>query len=158
MRSLTWVGWLMVALGTAMLAGSVDAGQALFGLLMLAVLAGSGGCMILLASGWDKPLAGSAELHRYGRPSTATVRKVEDATLDSGGTRSAALSLRVTPRNESAFRTRRRVVLPGGRVPAEGERVTIKFDPNRRREFVLLEQAGEATDSVQGSLANLGAP
>ena len=141
MRSLIWVGWLMAALGAATLAGSVAAGQALFGVLMLTGLAGSGGFMILLASGWDKPLADSAELHRYGRPAAATVRKVENAKLDPGGTRSATLSLRVTPRNESPFRTRRRVVLPGGRVPAEGERVTIKFDPHKRREFVLLEQA-----------------
>jgi hypothetical protein len=46
----------------------------------------------------------------------------------------------VTPRNESVYRTRQTVVLPGGRIPAEGEPVTIKFDPHRRREFVLLEE------------------
>lgn len=33
-------------------------------------------------------------------------------------------------------------IMPGGPVPAEGETVTIKFDPHRRREFVLLEESG----------------
>jgi hypothetical protein len=156
MRALVWVGWLMVALGAAMLVGSVAAGFALFGVLLLASLAGSGAFMILLASGWDKPLAGGAELHRFGRPAKATVLKVEDARLDADATRTATLSLRVTPRNESAYRTRRRVALPGGRIPAQGETVTIKFDPNKRRQFVLLEHNYEVTDTVQRTLANLG--
>lgn len=139
MRALIWSGWLMAALGAAALAASVAAGSVWFGLLMLACLAGPGLLMIWLASGWDRPLA-SNELHRFGRPASATVRKVEDATLDAGGTRTARVSLDVTPRNEGAYRTRRTVVLPGGRIPAEGETVTIKFDPHKRREFVLLEE------------------
>jgi hypothetical protein len=155
MRALIWAGWLMVALGVALLAGSIAAGFALFGVFMLATLSGSGVFMILLARGWDKPLAIPDELHRYGRPANATVRSVEDARLDAAGTRTAKLSLHVTPRNESSYKTRRRVVLPGGRVPAEGETVTIKFDPHKRREFVLLEDSYEVTDRVQQALVGL---
>lgn len=138
MRALIWAGWFMVALGAAMLAGSIAAGSPTFGLLMAGSLAGPGVLMIWLARGWDKPLP-SADLHRFGRPANATVRKVEDAQLDTGGARTAKLSLHVTPRNESSYKATRRVVLPGGRIPAEGETVTVKFDPHKRREFVLLE-------------------
>jgi hypothetical protein len=62
----------------------------------------------------------------------------------------------VTPRNE-LLKTRRRVVFPGGRVPAEGETVTVKFDPHKRREFVLVEESHEVTDRVQRTLARLRA-
>jgi hypothetical protein len=157
MRALIWAGWLMVALGVALLAGSIAAGFALFGVFMLATLSGSGVLMILLARGWDKPLASPEDLHRYGRPANATVRRVEDAQLDAAGTRTAKLALHVTPRNESSYKTRRRVVLPGGRIPAEGETVTIKFDPHKRREFVLIEDSYEITDRVQRTLAGLRA-
>ncbi len=139
MRTLIWAGWLLIALGAAMLAGSIAAGALAFGLLMLASLAAPGVLMVWLATGWDKPLA-RTELQRFGRPANANVRKVEDAKLDGNGTRTAKLSLHVTPRNESAYQTRRRVVLPGGRIPREGETVTIKFDPNKRGEFVLLDE------------------
>jgi hypothetical protein len=139
MRALIWAGWFMVALGAAMLAGSIAAGSLSFGLLMAGSLAGPGVLMIWLASGWDKPLL-STDLHRFGRPANATVRKVEDADLDSGGTRTAKLSLHVTPRNESSYKVQRRVALPGGRIPVEGQTVTIKFDPHKRRQFVLLEE------------------
>jgi hypothetical protein len=157
MRALIWAGWLMVALGAALLAGSIAAGFALFGVLMLATLAGSGVFMILLARGWDKPLASPEELHRYGRPANATVLGVEDARLEAHGTRTAKLSLHVTPGNESSYETRRRVVLPGGRIPAEGETVTVKFDPHKRREVALVEDGYEVTDRVQRTLAGLRA-
>lgn len=71
------------------------------------------------------------------------MRKVEDTQVDSGGTRTATLSLHVTPRNESSYKATRQVVLPGGRIPTEGETVTAKFDPHKRREFVLLEDSYE---------------
>jgi hypothetical protein len=157
MRVLIWAGWLMVALAAAMLAGSVAARSALFGLLTPATLAGTGVLMILLARGWDRPLASPEELHRYGRPANAIVLGITDARLDAAGTRTAKLSLNVTPRDESSYKTRRRVVLPGATVPAEGERVTVKFDPHKRREFVLLEESYEVTDQVQRTLAGLRA-
>jgi len=49
------------------------------------------------------------------------------------------------------------MVLPDGRVPAEGETVTVKFDPHKRREFVLVEESHEVTDRVQRTLARLRA-
>jgi hypothetical protein len=72
--------------------------------------AGSGVFMIVLASGWDKPLGSPEELHRYARP-----------------------------------------------APGQGETVTIKFDPHKRREFVLVEDGYEVTDQVQQTLAALRA-
>ena len=75
MRSLIWAGRLMVALGAAMLAGSIAAGSPPFGVLMLAGLAGPGLFMVWLARGWDRPLEGPADLHRFGRPANATVRQ-----------------------------------------------------------------------------------
>jgi sporulation protein YlmC with PRC-barrel domain len=162
MRITVYVGWLMAALGLAFLVGASTQGQLAFGLIMLASLSGSGVFMVWLGHGWDKPLENSDELYRYGRPANATIRKVEDVTLDADGTRTAKLSVRVTPRNESAYTTTQRVALPGGRVPAVGETVTIKFDPNSRRQFVLLEESYEVVDHVQHAVGMInrlaGAP
>jgi len=116
------------------------AGTPPFGLLMLISLGGAGLFMAWIAKGWDKPVETVADLHKYRRPANATVRKVEDAKLDANGTRTAKLSLHVTPRNESSYRASGCVALPGGRIPQVGETVTIKFDPQRRRQFVLLEE------------------
>ena len=152
MRITVYVGWLLAALGVAFLVGAGSQDQLLFGLIMLASLTGPGLFMVWLGHGWDKPLESSDELYRYGRPANATVRKVEDVTLAPDGTRTAKLSVCVSPRNEGAYRTIRRVALPGGRVPGVGEIVTVKFDPNSRRQFVLLEQSYEVTDHVQQAL------
>jgi hypothetical protein len=146
------VGWLLAALGVASLVGAGTQDQLLFGLITAASLTGPGLFMVWLGHGWDTPLESSEELYRYGRPANATVRKVEDVTLAPDGMRTAKLSVRVTPRNESAYRTTQRVALPGGRVPSVGETVTVKFDPNSRRQFVLLEESYEVTDHVQQAL------
>ncbi|HEY1274434.1 MAG TPA: hypothetical protein VGF25_05970 [Thermoleophilaceae bacterium] len=98
-----------------------------------------------------KPLASAQEIYRYGRPANATVEKVEDPTLDAHGMRTAKLTVRVTPVNERPYRTTRSVALPGGRVPAPGEAVTIKFDPHSRKEFVLLDEVYEVRDAVAQS-------
>ena len=111
--------------------------------------------MRLFNKDWDKPLEDEAELHKYGRPANATVKGVDEVQLDAGGTRTAKLSLHVTPRNEGEYDTTQQVVLPGGRIPAVGETVTIKFDPNRRRRFVLLEEGHEVQDHVQKSYEQL---
>ena len=152
MRITVYVGWLLAALGVAFLVGAGTQDQVFFGLIMVASLTGPGLFMVWLGHGWDKPLESSDELYRYGRPANATVRKVADVTLAADGTRTAKLSVRVTPRNESAYRTTQRVALPGGRVPGVGETVTVKFDPNSRRQFVLLEESYEVTDHVQQAL------
>jgi hypothetical protein len=156
MRITVYVGWLMATLGVAFLAGAGTQDQLLFGLLMFGCLSGPGLFMVWLAHGWDKPLESSDELYRYGRPANATVRKVDDVTLEANGTRTAKLSVRVTPRNESAYKTTQRVALPAGRVPAVGETVTIKFDPNSRRQFVLLEESYEVVDHVQHAVGMMG--
>ena len=149
MRITVYAGWFMAALGVAFLVGAGAQDQLLFGLVMLGGLSGPGLFMVWLAHGWDKPLESSDELYRYGRPANATVRKVDDVTLDANGTRTAKLSVRVTPRNEGAYRTTQRVALPAGRVPSVGETVTVKFDPNSRRQFVLLEEGYEVVDHVE---------
>lgn len=149
MRITVYVGWLMSALGAAFLVGAGTQDQLPFGLLMLGCLTGPGLFMVWLGHGWDKPLESSDELYRYGRPANATVRKVDDVALQADGTRTAKLSVRVAPRNESAYRTTQRVALPAGRVPAVGQTVTIKFDPNSRRHFVLLEESYEVVDHIQ---------
>jgi hypothetical protein len=161
MRSLVYVGWLMIGVGAALGAGFAASGATAFGVLMLAVLGASGAFMIWLASGWDKPLDSTDDLYKYGRPANATVTKVEDAELDARGTRTAKLSLRVTPRNERAYKTTQRVTLPGGRIPDIGETVTVKFDPRSRRRFVLLADTYEVRDAVQqagDALAGLPQP
>jgi sporulation protein YlmC with PRC-barrel domain len=162
MRITVYVGWLLAALGLAFLVGASTQDQLVYGLIMLASLTGPGLFMVWLAHGWDKPLDSSDELYRYGRPANATIRKVEDVALGADGTRTAKLSVRVTPRNEGAYKTTQRVALPAGRVPAVGETVTIKFDPNSRRQFVLLEDSYEVVDHVQQAVGMInrlaGAP
>jgi hypothetical protein len=155
MRITVYLGWLMAAVGVAFLVGAGTQDQLPFGLLMLGALTVPGLFLVWLCHGWDKPLASSDELYRYGRPANATVRGVDDVTLEAGGTRTAKLSVRVTPRNESAYNTTRRVALPAGRVPAVGETVTIKFDPNSRRQIVLLEESYEVVDRVQHAIGML---
>jgi hypothetical protein len=152
MRALVYAGWLMIGVGAAIAVGSAASGVGggiAFGALMLAALGGSGAFMIWVGRGWDRPLESAQDLHRYGRPANATVRKLEDARLDAHGTRTAKLTVHVTPRNERAYKATRRVALPGGRIPAVEETVTVKFDPNSRREFVLLSDTYEVRDGVQ---------
>jgi hypothetical protein len=148
MRITLYAGWLLVALGVATAAGSVAAGAPLFGGLMLAVLAATGALMVWMAAGWDTPLADAGELYRYGRPANATVVRAGEATPAEDGTWVAELTLDVRPVNERAFSTTRRLALPGGRLPHEGETVTVKFDPRSRKNVVLLETAEVVEDQI----------
>jgi hypothetical protein len=157
MRYMVYSGYLLIVLGVLMAVGGVIGGMAggpaAAGLLLgvggagLGVLAG-GAFMVWLGRGWDTPLDSAADLYKYGRPANAEVLSVDGAQLDAAGTRTAKLSLRVSPVNESQFKTTRTVALPGGRVPNVGETVTVKFDPNSRKDFVLLEQSFEVKDHV----------
>jgi hypothetical protein len=151
MRTLPPIGWLMIVLGVVLGGGGIAAGQAVFGAIMLVSLAGSGWFMIWLGRGWDKPLEDSSELYKYGRPANAEVLSVEDTELGSDGTRTAKLTVRVSPVNESSFKTTRTVALPGGAVPAVGATITVKFDPNSRKNFVLLEESYEVKDQITAS-------
>jgi hypothetical protein len=147
-------GWLMVVLGVVIGGGAAVAGHAGFGALMLVTLAGSGAFMVWLGSGWDKPLEDSSELYRYGRPANATVEKVADETLRPDGVRLAKLTLRVSPVNESSYRTTRTLAMPAARFPAVGERMTVKFDPQSRKNVVLLEEEYEVVDHITASMRN----
>jgi hypothetical protein len=154
MRLTVYAGWLMVILGVAIGGGAAVAGQPAFGAIMLVSLAGSGAFMVWLSSGWDKPLEDSSELYRYGRPANATVEKVAEETLRPDGVRLAKLTLRVTPVNESAYKTTRTLALPGARVPSVGEQMTVKFDPQSRKNVVLMEESFEVVDHITAAMRN----
>jgi hypothetical protein len=154
MRMTVYSGWLMVVLGVVIGAGAIATGHAGFGTIMLLSLAGSGAFMVWLAEGWDKPLEDASELYKYGRPANAVVERVADETLRPDGVRLAKLTLRVTPVNESAFKTTRVLALPKARVPAVGERLTLKFDPQSRRNVVLLEDNFQVEDHITAAMRN----
>jgi hypothetical protein len=154
MRMTVYSGWLMVVLGVVIGGGAVVAGQAGFGAIMLVSLAGSGAFMVWLSDGWDKPLEDASELYKYGRPANAVIEKVSEETLRPDGVRLAKLTLRVTPVNESPFKTTRLLALPKARVPAVGEKVTVKFDPQSRKNVVLLEQEFEVVDHITAAMRN----
>jgi hypothetical protein len=154
MRMTVYSGWLMVVLGVVIGGGAAVAGHAAFGALMLVSLAGSGAFMVWLSNGWDKPLEDSSELYRYGRPANAIVEKVEGETLRPDGVRLAKLTLRVAPVNESKFTTTRTLALPKARIPAVGEQVTVKFDPQSRKNVVLLEENEEVVDHITAAMRN----
>ena len=165
MKMTVYAGWLMVVVGVVIGVGAVVAGQPLFGAIMLVSLAGSGAFMVWLASGWDKPLDDAQDLYKYGRPANATVTAVEDQQTRSDGVATAKVSLQVAPLNESEYSTTRVLALPGGNAPAVGSRVTVKFDPNSRKNVVLLEESYEVVDSItaarqtmQSTLGGAGTP
>jgi hypothetical protein len=148
MRMMVYSGWLMVGVGAVIGIGAVALGWAGFGAIMLLSLAGSGAFMVWLGQGWDTGLDSSDELYKYGRPANATVVKVGDEQLRPDGVRTAKLTLHVAPRNESSFKTTRVLALPKGRAPYENERVTVKFDPQSRKNVVLLEESYEVEDHL----------
>jgi hypothetical protein len=154
MRMTVYSGWLMVILGVVIGGGAAVVGHAAFGALMLVSMAGSGAFMVWLANGWDKPLEDASELYKYGRPANATVEKVSDESLQPSGVRLAKLTLHVTPVNESAYRTTRVLALPKARVPAVGEQMTVKFDPQSRKNVVLLEESFQVEDHITAAMRN----
>jgi hypothetical protein len=143
MRWTYWAGWVNIAVGVVVGGGMIVSGTMLVGVgvILLVALVASGAFMIWLSAGWDKPLEDATELHRYGRPANARVLAVDNAVLNADGGRTARVKLHVSPVNESDFRTTRTLLLPGGRMPAVGETVTVKFDPQSRKNVVLLEES-----------------
>ena len=154
MRMTVYSGWLMVILGVVIGGGAAVAGYAGFGAIMLVSLAGSGAFMVWLANGWDKPLEDASELYKYGRPANAVVEEVSDEQLRPDGVRLAKLTLRVSPVNESSFRTTRLLALPQARVPTVGETMTVKFDPQSRKNVVLLEETFQVEDNITAAMRN----
>jgi hypothetical protein len=155
MRTLPPIGVAMAVLGVVMAIGGVAAGgPAAAGLAIGGIaLVGGGAFMVWLGKGWDKPLDDADELYKYGRPANATVQGVEDAG-PSGGVRTAKLSLHVAPVNESDYKTTRIVAIPG-ELPVVGATVTIKFDPNSRKNFVLVDEGYEVKDYITATSENL---
>ena len=143
MRWTYYAGWVNVVLGVVLGIGGIVAGgvMTMVGVILLVSLVGSGAFMIWLAAGWDKPLEDASELHKYGRPANAQVLAVEGEQTQPDGGRTASVKLHVSPVNESDFRTTRTLLLPGGRAPAVGDTVTVKFDPQNRKNVVLLEES-----------------
>lgn len=142
MRWTYYAGWANVVIGLILGVGFVVAGGALAGVgaILLVSLVGSGAFMIWLAAGWDRPLEDATEILEYGRPANARVLAVDQEQAAPGGGRTARVKLQVAPVNESDFVTTRTLLLPGGRAPAVDETVTVKFDPQHRKNVVLLEQ------------------
>jgi hypothetical protein len=152
MRMTVYAGWLMVILGVVIGGGAVATGYAGFGAIMLLSLAGSGAFMVWLSSGWDKPLDDASELYKYGRPANAVVESIAEETLRPDGVRTAKLTLRVSPVNESSYKTTRVLALPKARVPSVGEQMTVKFDPQSRKNVVLLEEGFEVVDHITAAM------
>ena len=151
MRMMVYSGWMMVVVGAVIGIGAAVAGYGGFGAIMLLSLSGSGAFMVWLGRGWDDPLDTADELYKYGRPANAVVENVTGEELRPDGVRVAKLKLHVTPRNEADYKTTRLLALPKGRVPVVGERVTVKFDPQARKNLVLLEENYEVEDSLEES-------
>ena len=155
MREMSATGWLLIVLGAGMAVGGFVIGMPIVGLGVGAAMAFGGWFSIYLGAGWDRPLEDAAELYKYGRPANAEVLSVEDAALSADGTRTAKLALRVSPVNESKFKTTRTVALPGGQVPVAGSTITVKFDPNSRKNFVLMEQNVQVKDHINATADSL---
>jgi hypothetical protein len=156
MRWTRYAGWINVVAGIATGAVMVAVGLGAIGVITGLVMVGSGVFMIWLGAGWDKPLEDLSELHKYGRPANAIVLAVDDVTLDGSGGRTARLKLNVAPVNESDFITTRTLELPGGKVPSVGETVTVKFDPQSRKNVILLEQAYMVEDPMTATRRMIG--
>jgi hypothetical protein len=156
MRWTYWAGWVNVVTGIVLGIGFIPLGLAPVGAILLVSLVGSGVFMIWLASGWDKPLEDMSQIHTYGRPANARVVSVGESQLTGDGGRTARLKLNVTPVNESDFMTTRTLLLPGGRVPAVGDVVTVKFDPQSRKNVVLLEENFQVESSTAQAMRMLG--
>lgn len=141
MRWTYYAGWVNVVTGVALGVLFVALGLAPVGGITLVALVGSGAFMIWLAAGWDKPLEDASQLHQYGRPANARVLAVDQEQTNPDGGRTARVKLHVSPVNESDYTTTRTLLLPGGGAPAVGETVTVKFDPQHRKNVVLLEES-----------------
>ena len=142
MRWTRYAGWANIVLGVAIAVGFTGIGIGVIGLFTGAALVGSGIFMVWLASGWDKPVEDLNELHKYGRPANARVLEVEP--LGDGTVR---MKLQVAPVNESDYIVTRTFPRPG-RVPAVGETVTVKFDPQSRKNLILLEESYMVEDHL----------
>ena len=156
MRWTYYAGWVNVVTGVALGIMFVALGLAPVGGITLVALVGSGAFMIWLAAGWDKPLEDASDLHKYGRPANARVLAVDQEQTNPDGGRTARVKLHVSPVNESDFKTTRTLLLPGGRLPAVGDTVTVKFDPQNRKNVVLLEESFKVESATSQAMRMMG--
>ena len=144
-------GYMLIGIGVLFAVGGFFIGMGGAGIGVGAIMALGGWFSVYLGDADAGPLDTSAELYRYGRPANAEVLTVGESTLSPDGTRTAELEVRVSPVNESRFKSRRTVALPGGRIPTVGSTITVKFDPESRKNFVLMEQNVEVVDRVRAT-------
>ena len=144
-RSMYACGALFAVLGATMIAGGAVTGGGAVTLLALGVIFLPCAGLFLWVGSWgvmDTAPLPDDQLERFGRPAPATVLEVEAPELSAGGEGGARLTLEVTPRNESSFRTR--VTQPASRPtppppPLPGEVVSVKFDPNKRKRLIVVD-------------------
>jgi hypothetical protein len=170
MRSLKPIGWALIVLGVLMVIGGVAGGvavsEARAGLLLGGVIGGAsciggGWLMIWLGAGWDEPAKSADDIYRYGRPANAQVVSVGAIQQGADGLATAKLQLVIAPLNESDIKTTQTVAVQPGRVLTPGEVVTVKFDPNDRKSFVLLDDNYAVSDqfgNVGKFVPQAGAP
>jgi hypothetical protein len=149
MRTLKPIGWALIVLGVLMVVGGVAGGvavsEARAGLLLGGII-GGGSCigggwlMIWLGQGWDEPAKSADEIYKYGRPANAQVLESGPIQQGADGVATVKLRLHITPLNESDIKTTQTVAIQQGRMLAVGDLVTVKFDPNDRKSFVLLDE------------------
>ncbi|HEY1358549.1 MAG TPA: hypothetical protein VGF21_09605 [Thermoleophilaceae bacterium] len=170
MRTLKPVGWMLIVLGVLMVVGGVAGGiavsEARAGLLLGGVIGGAscigGGWLCLwLGAGWDEPAKTADDIYKYGRPANAQVVEAGPVQQGVDGTATVKLKLHIAPLNESAIKTTQTVAIQQGRTLTPGEVVTVKFDPNDRKSFVLLGETYPVKDqfgNVVEFAAGAGAP
>ncbi len=160
----------MIVLGVLMVIGGVAGGvavsEARAGLLLGGVIGGvscigGGWLMIWLSAGWDEPAKSADDIYKYGRPANAQVVEAGQTQQGTDGVATVKVRLHIAPLNESAIKTTQTVAIQQGRTLAVGDVVTVKFDPNDRKSFVLLDETYAVKDqfgNVAQFTSGAGAP
>jgi hypothetical protein len=148
MRTLKPTGWALIVLGVLLIVGGIAGGAAVSEAragLLLGGIVGGAGCigggwlMIWLGAGWDEPAESADEIYKYGRPANAQVVEVGPLQHGADGVPTAKVRLHIAPVNEDAYKTTQTIAIQPGRMLAVGDLVTVKFDVQDRKSFVLLD-------------------
>jgi hypothetical protein len=160
----------MIVLGVLMAVGGVAGGvavsEARAGLLLGGIIGGlscvgGGWLMIWLGAGWDEPAKSADDIYKYGRPANAKVLAVGETQYGADGVGTVKLQLHIAPLNEDDYKSTQTVAVKQGRTLGVGDVVTVKFDPNDRKSFVLLDETYPVRDqfgNVAQFAAGAGAP
>lgn len=102
----------------------------------------SGGTFLFIGLSWwvttaflNPKASDDSELEEWGRPSNATVISAEQVGTGPGGGPMVKLRVEVTPSAERPFQATK--TLEAAVVPEPGTAIRVKFDPNRRKNFIL---------------------